>query len=48
MLVDEIILIGEGAVIEKGTHAELMEKNGKYAELYRIQANKYMEGDADV
>lgn len=32
--VDEIILIGKEGIIEKGTHEELMSKNGSYKELY--------------
>ena len=41
MMVDEIVLLDNGAAIEFGTHAELMRQNGKYAEMYRIQAEKY-------
>ena len=33
---DEIIILQEGAVTERGTHEELLEKNGYYAEIYRI------------
>ncbi len=41
MMVDEIVLLDNGIAIEFGTHEELMHKNGKYAEMYRIQAEKY-------
>ncbi len=34
---DEIVVIGDEGVLEKGTHAALLEKGGVYAELYRIQ-----------
>ncbi|MBO8161247.1 MAG: ABC transporter ATP-binding protein [Thermosipho sp. (in: Bacteria)] len=34
---DMILVMNEGRIIEKGTHKELMEKNGFYAELYRSQ-----------
>ena len=41
MMVDEIVLLDKGSVLETGTHNELMKKNGKYAEMYRLQAEKY-------
>ncbi len=44
MMVDEIVLLDSGTVIESGTHAELMMQNGKYAEMYRMQAEKYTGG----
>lgn len=34
---DEIIVVDNGNVIERGTHHSLMEINGKYCELYRKQ-----------
>ena len=40
---DEIILIENKAIIEKGTHKELLEKGGRYSELFMIQA-KYYKG----
>ena len=41
ILVDKIILLENGKLIESGTHDSLIEKNGRYAELYRMQADKY-------
>src|SRR5690606_13274069 len=38
---DKIILIEHGQIIEEGSHDELMEKNGKYAELFLLQAEGY-------
>jgi len=38
---DRIILIDAGVVAEQGTHDELMRMNGKYAEMYRIQARHF-------
>jgi ATP-binding cassette subfamily B protein len=35
---DIIILIEDGRIAEKGSHDELIELNGKYAEMYRTQA----------
>jgi ABC-type multidrug transport system fused ATPase/permease subunit len=34
---DKILVISGGVVAENGTHAELLQKNGIYAELYRTQ-----------
>jgi len=34
---DKIILLEDGAIVEQGTHQSLLEKNGKYAEMYRRQ-----------
>lgn len=38
---DCIYMFENGRVIEKGTHKELMSLNGKYAQMFRIQAEKY-------
>jgi ATP-binding cassette subfamily B protein len=34
---DEIIVIGEEGLLERGTHAQLLERSGVYATLYRSQ-----------
>ena len=34
---DQILVIEEGRVLERGRHAELLELDGRYAELYRTQ-----------
>ncbi|RFM27123.1 ABC transporter ATP-binding protein [Deminuibacter soli] len=34
---DQVIIIDDGEIIEQGTHQELMDLNGYYAELYRLQ-----------
>jgi ABC-type multidrug transport system fused ATPase/permease subunit len=36
---DQILVLDEGRVIERGTHAELLNQGGLYAELYRIQGD---------
>lgn len=41
---DRIILIEDGKIIEEGTHQELMERGGRYAELFEIQSKYYREG----
>lgn len=38
---DRIILIDKGEIAEYGTHSELMEKGGKYAELFSLQSSYY-------
>lgn len=35
---DRIFLLDQGRLIEDGRHEELMARNGRYAELYRLQA----------
>ena len=37
---DEILVINDGQIVEKGTHQELLEKNGAYAVLYKSQFTK--------
>lgn len=34
---DLILVMNEGNIIEQGTHSELMEENGFYANLYNSQ-----------
>ncbi|KFC83853.1 ATP-binding cassette, subfamily B, bacterial MsbA [Ewingella americana] len=34
---DEILVIEDGRVVERGTHAELLEQRGAYAQLHRMQ-----------
>lgn len=40
-MADRIYMFDRGRVIECGSHDDLMKKNGKYAEMYRVQAKKY-------
>ncbi len=37
MNADEIIVLEEGRIVERGSHAELLEIGGQYASLYRLQ-----------
>lgn len=41
---DNIVLFEDGHVVEEGTHDELMKQNGKYAQMFEIQAQYYKEG----
>ncbi|MBI4722560.1 MAG: ATP-binding cassette domain-containing protein [Candidatus Stahlbacteria bacterium] len=36
-IVDRIIVLHKGKIVEQGTHNELFEKNGLYATLYKLQ-----------
>lgn len=38
---DRIILLEKGCIVEEGTHESLLEMNGKYAEMWRVQAGRY-------
>lgn len=40
---DRILLLSQGKILEEGTHEALMEKGGRYAELYEIQSRYYRE-----
>ena len=37
---DRIIYLSHGEIVEVGTHAELVEKRGRYYELYKLQQDK--------
>ena len=38
---DEIVYLEDGAIVERGTYAELMELNGRYADVFNKQAAAY-------
>lgn len=40
---DRVAMFVDGKLAELGTHEMLMEQNGKYAEMFRIQAQYYVE-----
>ncbi len=39
---DEVFMLENGAVIEQGTHRELMDMGGKYCEMFTKQAQNYL------
>ena len=41
-----IVVLEEGAVIEDGTHEELLADGGRYAELFRLQAERFASDGA--
>ena len=43
---DEILLIEDQTISEKGSHIELLEKDGRYAELFKMQAKYYQKEEA--
>lgn len=40
-IADRIIVLKSGKIAEEGTHSQLMNKNGEYAELYNLQSQWY-------
>ena len=40
-LATRILVIEKGSVLEDGTHSELMKIDGKYAQLYKLQAERF-------
>jgi ATP-binding cassette, subfamily B, bacterial len=42
---DQILVLEQGYIVERGTHADLLARNGRYAELYRTQ---YREDERPV
>lgn len=44
---DRILFLEKGRAVETGTHDELMEKGGKYREIFDIQSHYYKETEVD-
>ena len=40
---DKVAMFDQGNIVEYGTHDELLKKNGKYAEIFNVQAQYYKE-----
>jgi ATP-binding cassette subfamily B protein len=40
-MADRIVVLGDGRVLEEGTHEALLAKEGLYAELFEMQAAGY-------
>ena len=41
-IADRIYMLEKGRIIEEGSHAELLSRKGKYAEMWRVQAGQYL------
>ena len=46
-LADRVVLLEDGCIAEMGTHDELMGKDGLYAQMFRNQAEQYLEQGGD-
>jgi ATP-binding cassette subfamily B protein len=44
---DRIIVLADGAVVEDGTHQELMALNGRYAEMFTLQAARFADSNGN-
>ena len=44
---DKTLMLEHGKIIEQGSHKDLMQLKGKYAELYTMQAKRYLESEED-
>ena len=45
---DRIVVLAGGKVIEQGSHEELLAADGRYAELFRLQAERFTEEEAET
>ncbi|MGV0852032.1 ABC transporter ATP-binding protein [Mycolicibacterium phlei] len=44
---DQILVVEDGRIVERGTHLELLAHRGRYAELYETQFSGHREGHRD-
>ncbi len=43
---DRIIMLENGHIVEEGTHESLLKMDGKYAQMWKVQAGRYETGEA--
>jgi hypothetical protein len=43
-----IYVLDHGAIIEHGTHPQLIQQDGRYAELFQLQARAYRDNDSGL
>ena len=48
VLADRVYLLENGEIAEQGSHFELLQQNGRYAEMWEMQAEKYVSQEAAV
>ena len=48
VLADRVLLMDNGTIIESGTHQELLSQNGKYAEMFKRQAENYLGSEVSA
>ncbi len=48
MITDKIYVIAEGKVQESGTHEELMQAGGLYAQMFEAQKQWYQKGEVNA
>ncbi len=41
-IADRIIMLEDGCIVEQGSHEELLNQNGKYAKMWKVQAGAYI------
>jgi len=44
---DEVFMLENGEIIERGTHTRLLAQNGKYADMFNKQARNYQPAEVD-
>jgi len=40
-IADRVVVMDKGKIVEMGSHAELLQKQGMYAQMYKSQAGWY-------
>ena len=46
-IADTIYMFEKGALVEQGSHEALLAQDGKYAEMFRLQSEKYEDSKAE-